>query len=138
MSKIYFKDGGREFSEDTSDGYWEVGVCWNPYLHHGHDGKMIETWIFDNEEDARMKESFIRNDWNDPPINDGYEDILWCLPVSVNRSPTKDKEWDELELTLYNFRQILTNCNDLSRLMNKVTDLEQKLINLNHKVNQQK
>jgi len=45
------------------------------------------NWIFDNEEDALKKESFIRNDWNDPPFSSDGHALCWVQPVSVNRKP---------------------------------------------------
>ena len=89
MNKIYFKDGGREFIEDNSDGYWVVGACFLPHVDKGFDYSQVNEWVFDVYRPLSFQDM---EDLN--PVRRSAEDLIGRSIVDPNiDDPASDYDY---------------------------------------------
>ncbi len=95
MERICMPNVVKEFETDNSDGYWVVGACFLPNDYDGYS--QVNEWVFDNEEDAKEKFTFIAEYWKEPSLDEHDNQYAWIHPLGVLRNPNNPKQ-TELEL----------------------------------------
>ena len=92
----------KEFETDNSDGYWVVGACFLPHVDKGFDYSQVNEWVFDNEEDAKEKFTFISEYWNEPSLDKYENQYAWIHPLEVLRNPNNPNNPNQIELEFNN------------------------------------
>ena len=67
------------------------------HVDKGFDYSQVNEWVFDNEEDAKEKFTFISEYWNEPSLDKYENQYAWIHPLEVLRNPNNPKQ-TELEL----------------------------------------